>query len=159
MLAISPISALSIFNIYRRSFGVELSASLQSVESVFESLIHQFVNAGPKLIFGFTPPQLLTDMWIFSLWWTGVMASSTVAAMRDKGATPPWHSQLVMVPFRLFLGYSLMGFFIAATVVPLAFVRLKTGDEDLDRYGHWVRVFSLTCIALVAALFCFNEFA
>lgn len=87
------------------------------------------------------------------------MASATVGAMKDKGTPTPFSSQLVMVPIRLFLGYSLIGFFWAAIVIPISFAKFKTGDEDLDRYGHWIRMFTVTCILFVAGFFALNHFA
>jgi len=120
-------------------------------------IVTGIVDAPAQNLLGWDPPQLLSDMWIFSLWWTGVMASATVGAMKDKGDPTPWSSQLVMLPIRLFLGYSLIGFFWAATVIPITFAKFKTGDDDLDRYGHWIRVFTLTCAFIVAALFMLNS--
>lgn len=158
-LATSPIAALSIFNLYRQTFGIDLHGWLAQMSFEIECIVHGVLNFGPERLMGFHPPAILSDLWVISLWWTGVMAFGTVRAMQDKGAPTPWLSHVAMVPLRLFLGYSLIGFFIAATVVPISFARFKTEDDDLDRYSHWIRVYTIACILTVAVLFLLNHAA
>ena len=151
-----PVNALALFNVYRRALHVKLSPIAVELADLFESAIHAIVNAPATTFFGFQPPTILSDLWVISLWVTGVTSIATVGAMRDKGQPPAWPSQLLMIPIRLFLGYSFIGFFWGSLTIPLAFAKPNTGDADLDQYARWVRIAVIACIALVAALFVSN---
>ncbi|RAN38195.1 hypothetical protein [Hyphomonas sp. GM-8P] len=158
-LATSPLAALSVFNVYRRAFGIELHGWMAQVAAQFESVVHGALNFGPERVTGWHPPTFLSDFWVISFWWTGVLTFGTVQAMKDKGAPTHWLSHVVMIPNRIFVGYSLIGFFLAAATVPITFARFKSGDDDLDRYGHWVRVYIVSGVACVAMFFLLNHFA
>ena len=116
------------------------------------------MNFGPERATGWHPPAFLSDLWVISFWWTGVLTFTTVQAMKDKGVPTPWLSHLVMIPNRIFVGYSLIGFFLAAATIPMIFARFSTGDDDLDRYGHWVRVYTVSGSFFVFLLFLMNYF-
>ena len=137
--------------------GIALSENLGTFLEWPETVLHGMVNAAPQKLIDFEPPAVLSDLWVFSFLWTSIMVSSTVGAMKDRGASTPWQSHVAMIPIRITLGYSLMGVFMAAATIPICFVRLKTGDDDLDRYTHWVRVFTFAFVFCVIILFILNS--
>lgn len=156
ILATVPINALALFNVYRRALHVKLSPIAVEIATLFENSIHTIVSAPATTFLGFRPPTILSDLWVISLWVTGVTSIATVGAMRDNSQPPSWRSQLLMLPITLFLGYSFIGFFWGSLTIPLAFAKPNTGDADLDQYARWIRIAVSTCIILVTALFVLN---
>ena len=134
-----------------------MSDSLSDWFEISSRTIDSIINFPVEQTLNWNPPQLLSDMWVISMWWTGVLVSATIGAMKDKEMPATLSSQLVMVPLRLFLGYSLIGFFWAVLTVPHAFAKFKTDDEDLNRYKHWIRVFVVTFLLAVGVFFILNE--